>query len=160
MGARAPLGDAPPAPAGPGNIDRRSPPDRGGRYRRGAPAAGARRGGVRLRAQPAHVRAGGANGVARWPWDRAQQAALQIDVHLRPRLSNALPELVESGDPRLFNQYGIILVSPEKHPHVEADLGQTIRFIAELPSHVCINEMVISPVWNRIYIGGDDIGRR
>jgi len=28
------------------------------------------------------------------------------------------------GDPRMFNQYGIILVSPEKHPNVKADLGQ------------------------------------
>ncbi len=28
------------------------------------------------------------------------------------------------GDPRLFNQYGVILVNPEKHPHVKADLGQ------------------------------------
>ena len=35
----------------------------------------------------------------------------------------------------------------------EADLGRTIRFIAEMPAHVCINEMVISPVWNRTYIG-------
>jgi tungstate transport system substrate-binding protein len=34
-----------------------------------------------------------------------------------------LAVLVE-GDPRLFNQYGIILVNPEKHPHVKADLGQ------------------------------------
>jgi tungstate transport system substrate-binding protein len=31
--------------------------------------------------------------------------------------------LVE-GEPRLFNQYGIILVNPAKHPHVKADLGQ------------------------------------
>ena len=31
------------------------------------------------------------------------------------------------GDPRLFNQYGIILVNPEKHPNVRADLGQ--RFV-------------------------------
>jgi tungstate transport system substrate-binding protein len=31
--------------------------------------------------------------------------------------------LVE-GDPRLFNPYGVILVSPERHPHVKADLGQ------------------------------------
>ncbi len=31
--------------------------------------------------------------------------------------------LVE-GDPRLFNQYGIILVNPEKHPHVKADEGR------------------------------------
>ena len=41
----------------------------------------------------------------------------------------------------------------------EEDLGRTIRFIAEMPPHVCINELVISPVWNRIYIGGDDIRR-
>ncbi|MCW5699664.1 MAG: substrate-binding domain-containing protein [Rhodospirillales bacterium] len=34
--------------------------------------------------------------------------------------------LVE-GDPALFNQYGIILVNPAKHPHVKADDGQ--RFI-------------------------------
>lgn len=32
--------------------------------------------------------------------------------------------LVE-GDPRLFNQYGIILVSPQRHPHVKAEMGQT-----------------------------------
>ncbi len=28
------------------------------------------------------------------------------------------------GDPKLFNQYGIILVNPAKHPNVKADLGQ------------------------------------
>ena len=32
--------------------------------------------------------------------------------------------LVE-GDERLFNQYGVILVSKERHPHVKAELGQT-----------------------------------
>ena len=42
----------------------------------------------------------------------------------------------------------------------EEDLGRTIRFIAELPPHVCINELVISPVLNRIYVGGDEIGKR
>ncbi|MEO8755080.1 MAG: extracellular solute-binding protein [Casimicrobiaceae bacterium] len=31
--------------------------------------------------------------------------------------------LVE-GDRRLFNQYGVMLVNPAKHPHVKADLGQ------------------------------------
>ncbi len=41
----------------------------------------------------------------------------------------------------------------------ELDLGRTIRFIAEMPPHVCINELVITPVWNRIYLGGDDIRR-
>jgi tungstate transport system substrate-binding protein len=29
------------------------------------------------------------------------------------------------GDQRLFNQYGVILVNPEKHPNVKKDLGQT-----------------------------------
>ena len=42
----------------------------------------------------------------------------------------------------------------------EADLGTTIRFIAEMPAHVCINELVITPVWNRIYIGGEDMKRK
>jgi NADP-dependent 3-hydroxy acid dehydrogenase YdfG len=42
----------------------------------------------------------------------------------------------------------------------EQDLGRTIRFIAEMPAHVCINELVISPVWNRIYIGGEDLKRK
>jgi tungstate transport system substrate-binding protein len=34
-----------------------------------------------------------------------------------------LTVLVE-GDPRLFNQYGIMLVNPAKHPHVKKDMGQ------------------------------------
>jgi tungstate transport system substrate-binding protein len=34
-------------------------------------------------------------------------------------------EVVVEGDRRLFNQYGIILVNPEKHPSVKKDLGQT-----------------------------------
>jgi tungstate transport system substrate-binding protein len=36
-------------------------------------------------------------------------------------------EIVVEGDKRLFNQYGVMLVNPEKHPSVKADLGQ--RFI-------------------------------
>jgi tungstate transport system substrate-binding protein len=28
------------------------------------------------------------------------------------------------GDAKLFNQYGVILVNPAKHPHVKAALGQ------------------------------------
>jgi NADP-dependent 3-hydroxy acid dehydrogenase YdfG len=42
----------------------------------------------------------------------------------------------------------------------EQDMGRTIRFIAEMPAHVCINELVISPVWNRIYVGGEDLKRK
>jgi tungstate transport system substrate-binding protein len=33
-------------------------------------------------------------------------------------------EIVVEGDPKLFNQYGVILVNPEKHPHVKAAEGQ------------------------------------
>ena len=32
------------------------------------------------------------------------------------------------------------------------DLGATIRFIAELPAHACVNQLIISPTWNRMYI--------
>lgn len=34
------------------------------------------------------------------------------------------------------------------------DMGSTIRFIAEMPAHVCINQLIISPTWNRMYVGG------
>ncbi|MGJ3265302.1 MAG: substrate-binding domain-containing protein [Salinarimonas sp.] len=34
-------------------------------------------------------------------------------------------EIVVEGDERLFNQYGVILVSPERHPHVKADDART-----------------------------------
>jgi tungstate transport system substrate-binding protein len=33
-------------------------------------------------------------------------------------------EILVEGDPRLFNPYGVILVSPERHPHVKAGEGQ------------------------------------
>jgi tungstate transport system substrate-binding protein len=33
-------------------------------------------------------------------------------------------EIAVEGDEKMFNQYGIILVNPEKHPNVKADLGQ------------------------------------
>ena len=36
------------------------------------------------------------------------------------------------------------------------DLGETIRFIAEMPAHVCLNEVLISPTWNRSHMGGSD----
>ena len=33
-------------------------------------------------------------------------------------------EILVEGDEALFNQYGVILVNPEKHPHVNAQAGQ------------------------------------
>ena len=36
------------------------------------------------------------------------------------------------------------------------DLGRAIRWVAEQPAHVCVNEIIISPTWNRFYIGHDE----
>lgn len=33
-------------------------------------------------------------------------------------------EILVEGDPELFNQYGVILVSPQRHPHVKAAEGE------------------------------------
>ena len=32
------------------------------------------------------------------------------------------------------------------------DLGETIAFVARMPASVCVNEILISPTWNRGYI--------
>jgi NAD(P)-dependent dehydrogenase (short-subunit alcohol dehydrogenase family) len=32
------------------------------------------------------------------------------------------------------------------------DLGRVVRFLAELPAHVCVNQLIISPAWNRMYV--------
>jgi NADP-dependent 3-hydroxy acid dehydrogenase YdfG len=32
------------------------------------------------------------------------------------------------------------------------DCGEIIRFLAGLPPHVCINELIVSPTWNRFYV--------
>jgi tungstate transport system substrate-binding protein len=34
-------------------------------------------------------------------------------------------DIIVQGDRRLFNQYGVMLVNPAKHPHVKKELGQT-----------------------------------
>ena len=39
------------------------------------------------------------------------------------------------------------------------DLGATIRFVAEMPAHVCVNEILISPTWNRLFLGGAELTR-
>jgi NADP-dependent 3-hydroxy acid dehydrogenase YdfG len=46
--------------------------------------------------------------------------------------------------------------SPEERARMlqPEDLGRTIRWVVEQPAHVCVNEILISPTWNRIYLGG------
>lgn len=41
-------------------------------------------------------------------------------------------KIIVEGDSKLFNQYGVILVTPKKHPHVKAEAGQ--KFINWLVS--------------------------
>jgi len=49
-----------------------------------------------------------------------------------------LAVLVE-GDQRLFNQYGVMLVNPDKHPNVKKDLGQAfIDFLVSLEGQKAI----------------------
>ena len=33
------------------------------------------------------------------------------------------------------------------------DMGETIWFVAAMPAHVCLNQIIISPTWNRMYVG-------
>ena len=34
------------------------------------------------------------------------------------------------------------------------DLGATILYVASLPARACVNELIISPTWNRFFLGG------
>ena len=47
-----------------------------------------------------------------------------------------------------------IPMSPEDRARmVQAEeLGETILFVSSMPSHVCVNQLVISPTWNRGYV--------
>ncbi len=38
--------------------------------------------------------------------------------------SKAGYEILVEGDPRLFNQYGVIIVDPDRHPHVKKAMAQ------------------------------------
>ncbi len=52
--------------------------------------------------------------------------------------------ILTDGDPALFNQYGIILVNEEKHPHVKSALGQTfVDWIVSDAGQALINEYKI-----------------
>lgn len=48
-------------------------------------------------------------------------------------------QIIVEGDKRLFNQYGVILVNPEKHPSVKKDLGQQfIDWLVSLDGQIAI----------------------
>lgn len=37
------------------------------------------------------------------------------------------------------------------------DVADAIAYAVKAPRHVCLNEIVVSPVWNRIYVGAPDL---
>jgi NADP-dependent 3-hydroxy acid dehydrogenase YdfG len=43
---------------------------------------------------------------------------------------------------------------------VPRDVADAIAYVVCAPARVCLNEVVISPTWNRIYIGADDLKPR
>jgi tungstate transport system substrate-binding protein len=53
--------------------------------------------------------------------------------------------IVVEGDNRLFNQYGVILVSPEKHKHVKKDMGQAfVDWLVSAEGQKAINDYKIN----------------
>jgi NADP-dependent 3-hydroxy acid dehydrogenase YdfG len=46
--------------------------------------------------------------------------------------------------------------SPEERARMAQpeDFGAAILFVASLPARTCVNELIISPTWNRFYLGG------
>jgi NAD(P)-dependent dehydrogenase (short-subunit alcohol dehydrogenase family) len=40
------------------------------------------------------------------------------------------------------------------------DVADAVCYAIDAPAHVCLNEIVISPTWNRIYRGAEDLKRR
>jgi NADP-dependent 3-hydroxy acid dehydrogenase YdfG len=40
------------------------------------------------------------------------------------------------------------------------DLGVTILYLAMLPARACVNELIITPTWNRFYLGGLEAPKR
>ena len=45
-------------------------------------------------------------------------------IRVEPDFRAEVEAVLVEGDQRLFNQYGVILVNPAKHPHVKKDAGQ------------------------------------
>lgn len=49
------------------------------------------------------------------------------------------------------------MISPSQDaPEQENDVS-TARLVAEAPPHMCFNEIVVSPTWNRMIVGGADL---
>ena len=53
-------------------------------------------------------------------------------------------DIIVEGDNKLFNQYGVILVNPEKHKHVKKEFGQAfIDWLVSPEGQKAINDYKI-----------------
>ena len=53
----------------------------------------------------------------------------------------------------ILDKRPIPVTEEERTQMVQADdCGEVIRFLAQMPAHVCINDLTISPTWNRGYV--------
>jgi len=53
----------------------------------------------------------------------------------------------------ILDQRPVPVTADERARMVQSeDCGAIIAFVAKLPSHVCINELTVSPTWNRGYV--------
>ncbi|MBM3490596.1 MAG: SDR family oxidoreductase [Alphaproteobacteria bacterium] len=57
----------------------------------------------------------------------------------------------------ILDQRPVVLPAEERARMLQPeDLGETILFVARMPAHVCLNEILISPTWNRAFLGEPD----
>ena len=65
-------------------------------------------------------------------------------------------DILVAGDKRLFNQYGVMLVNPDKHPNVKKELGQ--QFIDYLVSPQGRRDIANYKIDGAFYPNADDAG--
>lgn len=58
-------------------------------------------------------------------------------------------------DTPILDSRPIPVTAAERARLVQAeDCGAIIAFIAHMPTHLCINELTVSPTWNRGFVDG------
>ena len=86
-----------------------------------------------------------------------------IHTHNRPRINPKIYgiNIACIDDIDTFALKDVPVNNGENHPLDQKnkmlqpdDLGETIAFLSQMPKHVCINEITISPTWHRRYIAG------
>jgi NADP-dependent 3-hydroxy acid dehydrogenase YdfG len=71
---------------------------------------------------------------------------------MRQRLTRLLLSPAEVATP-ILKQRPVVPTEEEQAKMLQPeDLGRTITFVASLPPRVCVNEILISPTWNRGFI--------